>query len=515
MLGELSHAEKSIDRADVLLLNPNYWSEVFGANVQLPCGLGFIAEVLKRNGTRYGVIDLNFQSSDDVFEFIERHRPRYLGISQMSYRVEASYELLERVKASYPEITVIMGGPHVIAEGTRILHDCTALDIGCIGEGEETILEIVNGADLSTISGIHYRCVHSTDAGTPDVFTTTSRPTTKDLNGIPFPTYDGFQLHRYQDAMVLASSRGCPYQCTFCGAPTFLGKKWRKRDSDGMLEELLYWYGRGYRAFFFEDSLFTADKKRIIRFCSRLRELNLPITIDVHGARADHMNADVLKAMKSANFRTLTFGVESANDHVLKAYKKAETFEQIERGITLADSLGFNIGMFFIIGGPGESVADVRRSFEFSQRFANVHFVYFFLLTPVPGTPFFEQAVELGYVDENMRYPTGQFGFEGYTHTGNDVMSPEEITQLLKEARKLEIVIRRRFSIRQSLRDVPGSKYLPTWISERAVALLLKDRLFGIVRSTKQFVERGMRLLRPAHPIMPVHPSITIGPEIR
>lgn len=438
-------------KADILLVNPNYRSESLGRHERVPVGLGFIARAVELNGFKYAVLDLNFTDAGEVFKLIHRSRPEYLGIGMMSYRVEGPYKFIEKIKSAFPAIKIVVGGPHVIAAGRDLFTECPAVDIACAGEGEETIVELLRGESLEKIKGILYR-----RGG--EVIETPKREFTRSIDHIPFPVYNGFRMENYSQSMPLAVSRGCPYQCSFCGAPRFLGTRWRKRSAEGMFEEFQYWHDKGYREFVFEDSLFSADRKRIADFCNMVVKSGRSAKFSAEGVRADHLNREVLEKMKAAGFESITFGVESAANHVLKAFNKGETIERIEETISIADELEFAIGLFFILGGPGETVADAKKSFGFARKFENVSEAYFFKLTPIPGTRYFDYALEHGMVDKNTRYPGENFGFETAAAFGNDRMSAAELTGLLKEARLLEKKIRERYAVRRFLKTIPGGK---------------------------------------------------------
>jgi anaerobic magnesium-protoporphyrin IX monomethyl ester cyclase len=476
---------------EILLVNPNYRSDVFGQNNHLPVGLGYISRMLQINNFSYQVVDLNFQNPREAYDIIDKKKPKFIGISMMSYCVDGAYGFIEEAKRLEPSLKVVVGGPHVIAAGESLFSECNAIDIACIGEGEDAIIELLRGNPLPTIRGIYYRKGN-------DIIATQKRAFTQNTDHLPFPTYDGFQLEKYNGRMVLASSRGCPHKCTFCGASRFLGKIWRKRKPEGMLEELLYWYGKGYREFVFEDSLFSADKKRIIAFCEMLIARDLNVQIDVDGARADDLNREVLGKMKEANFRSITFGVESAANHVLDAFKKGESIEQIYDTISIADELGFQIGMFFILGGPGETIEDARKSFAFSQRFENVKHAHFFKLTPIPGTSYFDYALNAGLVSKYSRYPKVNFGFETEVTFGNDHMSPRELTVLLKQARRIEKVIRYRYAVRQWVKSITGLKRIPSALVEPFAMIMLFKPIWPIARASVRKIEKLIDYIRMA-----------------
>jgi radical SAM superfamily enzyme YgiQ (UPF0313 family) len=153
---------------DILLVNPNSRSDVFGQNKHLPVGLGYIARALEVNNFVYEIADLNFQEPREAYKIIERKKPKYLGISMMSYLVDDAYRFLEEAKKIAPSMQVIAGGPHVIAFGQSIFDECGAIGIACVGEGEEAIIELLRGDPLSKIKGIHYRQdnkIYTTESG--------------------------------------------------------------------------------------------------------------------------------------------------------------------------------------------------------------------------------------------------------------------------------------------------------------------------------------------------------------
>ncbi len=115
---------------------------------------------------------------------------------------------------------MIAGGPHLIADRDAVLADCAAIDLGVVGEGEEALVALICGEAPSTVPGVLLR------EGAAVRFSG-ARPFIADLDAVPFPDYIGFDVERYAPIVPITSSRGCPYQCIFCGAPRILGRKWR------------------------------------------------------------------------------------------------------------------------------------------------------------------------------------------------------------------------------------------------------------------------------------------------
>lgn len=435
----------------VMLVYPDYRNSVLSSSANLPVGLGYIAKALEDIRIEYEVIDLNIDSINDLIYRIGEFCPEFIGFSMMSYQCKETYKLIHDIKYAFPKVRIIVGGPHVTANREKVLMECPAIDIGVVGEGEVAILDIVHGNPLSTVKGALYREEEVVRfAGERDFVC--------NLDEIPFPSYRKFKLEKYGKSMQLASSRGCPYKCIFCGAPRILGKRWRKRSVQGMMEELEYWYEKGYRNFYFNDSNFAIDKTRVRNFCEEVIKRNLNIYFTSDGLRADHVNQKLLEQMQRAGFTNLTFGVESGSNKVLRNLKKGETREQIESAIAVATDLGFCVTLFFLIGSPGEDVKDVERSFQLALKY-NVSNVYFFNLTPIPGTEFYDWAVRHRYLDESGgRYPEGNLGFSSKGLMQTDAMTIDQVTRCLKQARCIERQVRVKYSLQSNLRRLTGKK---------------------------------------------------------
>lgn len=430
----------------VILIYPDYRGGVF-SDASLPVGLGYVAKGLEIAGIEYVVVDLNIDSIDELTRKISEFSPQFIGISMMSYRCKGTYRLLNNIKDSFPKLKIIAGGPHVTANQERVLMECPAIDIGVVGEGEVAIVEIVQGKPLKVVKGLLYR-----EGDT--VRFTGARDFIHNLDDIPFPTYRGFKLKSYGKTMHVNSSRGCPYKCIFCGAPRILGKRWRKRSAQGMMQEVKYWYEMGYHSFYFSDSNFAVDKTRVVNFCEEVIRSKIDALFISDGLRADHVDRNLLEQMLRTGFTDLTFGVESGSNRVLQKLKKGETRQQLESAIAIATELGFHVTLFFVIGSPGEEAEDVRQSFQLARKY-DVERVYFFNLTPIPGTEFYEWAVEQGYVDESKgRYPEGKFGFLNKALFRTDIMTIDQLTRWIKQARHVERQIQWRHNFQKLLQQV-------------------------------------------------------------
>ena len=363
----------------------------------LPAGIGYIAQAIEDAGFEYDVCDVNLLTHNQIVQKVNESKPKYVGCGTMTHDVEKNYELLLSIRETIPNIIIILGGPHAIAAQNAVFEECFSVDIVIQGEGEEAIVKLLRNESLDTIPGILTR----------DVQDKTIVHKLLDIDKVAFPKYHKFDLAKYGNSITIASSRGCVYKCIFCGAPKFLGKKWRAFKLERMIEEFEYWYGKGFREFYFSDSLFVLNKKRVIDFCAYIVKNGYnDVVFTADGVRADHLTLEILQCMKNANFTSINIGVESVNDETLKFFDKGETFSQIDSAISMADSLGFNITVYLIIGAPTESYRDAIRSIDYPLKYKHIINSVVSKLLPIKGTKYYSYAIENKLVkDESIYYP--------------------------------------------------------------------------------------------------------------
>ncbi|HBA73029.1 MAG: hypothetical protein A2X85_13415 [Geobacteraceae bacterium GWF2_54_21] len=411
-------------------------------NPSLPTGLGYVAQAIENAGFDYDVCDVNLQTHEQIVQIVNDSKAHYVGCGTMSYEVEKNYELLQAIRKSMPNVIIILGGPHAIAAQQEIFQECPVIDMVIQGEGEEAIVQLLNGSPLQSIPGILTK--NSQTGRIPYEFLS--------IDSIAFPKYRKFDLKKYGNTMNIASSRGCVYNCSFCGAPKFLGKKWRAFKLDRLIEEFEYWYGKGYRQFYFSDSLFVLNKKRVIDFCTYIVESNYnDVVFTADGVRADHLTVEILQHMKNANFKSITLGVESVNDNILKFFNKNETFSQIDNAISIADSLGFDISIYLIIGAPEETYDDAIKSIMYPMKYKNISCSIFSKLTPIRGTPYYDYALQHELVsDKSICYPKQEV--YGTNERLNDRNAVEEIwSSLLPAIDKMSRFLTMRNQIKKGL----------------------------------------------------------------
>lgn len=357
----------------------------------LPVGLGYVAQALENAGFDCVVYDVNLLGADQIVQAVQALKPKCIGLGTMTHEVDKNYQLLGLLRAAVPGVPIVLGGPHAIAAQQEIFRECPAIDMVIQGEGEESLVKLCHGVPWQEIPGILNRDAPG-EALPPEPLA---------LDDIAFPRYHKFDLAKYGRAMPLASSRGCVYQCSFCGAPKFLGKKWRAFKVERMIQEFAHWYGNRYRQFYFSDSLFALDKKRVADFCAHITDKGYDdVIFTADGLRADHLTVEILQQLKKAHFTALALGVESVNEETLDFFKKGESFRQIDNAIAIADSLGFDISIYLIIGAPNESHDDAMKSIRYPLRYKNITHSIVSKLTAIKGTPYYEYALEHNLLED-------------------------------------------------------------------------------------------------------------------
>jgi anaerobic magnesium-protoporphyrin IX monomethyl ester cyclase len=350
----------------ILLVNTPYFDVWRTFDYVLPpLGLAYIAAVLEANEDRHwDIVGITFDTT--------RY---YKGIK---------YGRMLRAKGT----KVVVGGPHASFMAEEILGNGSA-DFVVRGEGEYTMLELLNalkaGSDLGHIRGLSYlydnQIIHNDD-----------RIYSEDLDTLPFPARHLLDMDQYRTSKMgvrsitsILTSRGCPYQCSFCASSRLAGTSWRSRSVESIIEEVqLVKDTYGYPAVAFVDDNFTLDPKRVTNICEEILKRDW----DIHWwcfTRADTIvkNPEMVSLMYKAGCRSTYIGIESGNQETLDSYKKKISAEISRQAISILKKNKI------------EMTARDKGMVEDTLRFAkalNPNTVSFSILTPYPGTELFEQV---------------------------------------------------------------------------------------------------------------------------
>ncbi|MDP2666541.1 MAG: radical SAM protein [Candidatus Diapherotrites archaeon] len=438
-----------------LLIPVAYYKSAYRPGDVPDLALGYIAEYLQANGVDYEVLDLNLgYGFPDIVRKIEEFRPDIIGIAMKSYRYKDSYALISRIKKAFPHIPIAVGAAHISTEKEKVLQECEAIDYGIVKEGEDTFLELCQGKPLSDIKGLIFR-------ENEKIVFTGERPFRRNIMALPWPKYERFELDKYwYPAMMVLSSRGCPEKCTFCAVPNVSGNWWRFRTPENMVEEVQYWYNKGYRRIEFLDDNFTLDGKRILRFCELVRERGLKgLILNVpQGVRADRVDRELLQVMRDTGFISIAFGVEVGNEKMLARVKKGESMATIEKAVLDAIEVGFDVHLNMMVGFPDQTLEDVEDTFQFALKHP-IRWATFNNYVPYAGTEGFSEASERNLFliqPEEYLNDLNPKSERIIVHTPH--ISADERRYIERKIPNVQAEIRKRYHVRRLLRDygAPG-----------------------------------------------------------
>ena len=378
------------------------------ANIMPPIGLACLAAWLDKQGFEPSMVDC-YAKPDSLRrtqEVLQDARPALLGLSCTTSSFLDGARLAEWAKSILPGVKVVVGGPHVSALKAASLNDAPAMDFAVVGEGEETLTELAAGGweQPASVKGLVYR-----DADGVPRFTG-YRERMVDLDAAPFPAYE--KLDGYPEAYKLpifsyprapntscVSSRGCPYSCTYCDRSVF-GPSFRYNSADYMFAHLHYLKERfGIRHINFYDDQFTFHRKRVDAFTTQLIERPLGITYNC-AARAEHLDPDLLRQMKSSGCWMISLGIETGDPDLLAQHRQRADLDLIRDRIHMIKRAGIRAKGLFMMGLPGETEASIRRSMDYvySLPLDDFNLAKF---TPFPGSPIYEHIHEHGAFDED------------------------------------------------------------------------------------------------------------------
>jgi anaerobic magnesium-protoporphyrin IX monomethyl ester cyclase len=336
-----------------------------------PLGLAYMAAVLEQNDFEVKIIDCPVCEIDHrkLKAELDTFQPTIIGIGAMTPIIESALESAHAAKEVCPDAKVVMGGPHATFADKQILADEKTVDIVVRGEGEETLLEIAKQSaelkKINEIKGITFRKDNQ-------IIQSPDRPFIQNLDALPRPAYKYIPIERYRitgmKLLPIISSRGCPFQCSFCVASQMFGAKYRARSPKNVLDEL-EWLRDEYKAegIAFQDDTLTFDRKRALEICEGMidRRIDLPWGC---GSRADVVTRELLASMSKAGCDEICFGVESGCQRIRDSLKKRVTTKQCENAIKWAKEAGIFVTVSVIIGYPGETKETLQESLDFVRR---------------------------------------------------------------------------------------------------------------------------------------------------
>ncbi len=422
-------------RSRICLIRPAegiYISKTTLLKPTLPLGLAYVAASIRDAGHDVQVVDAVGEGFGKITrahgvhslgleneEIIRRVDPetRILAIGNMfSHNWPMVRDLVFLLRKSFPDVPIIMGGEHASSLPELVLQQ-SPTDACILGEGEETAVELIQAllqsADLSSVKGI----AHKGPDGS--VRRTAPRARIRSVDEIPWPAWDLFNVKAYAENdltngmqyqsdppfMPILATRGCPYQCTFCTSPNMWTTAWIARNPVNVVDEIeSYIRQYGARNFRFQDLTAIIRKEWILEFCREVIRRDLKFVWQMpSGTRSEAIDDEVADHLKKAGLFEMAYAPESGSDRVRQLIKKRVKAENLYASVRSAVKAGLHVQVFFVMGFPEETTADLRATLAMIARLAwmRVPDVAIQHYMPYPGTEMYERLLAAGKVKTN------------------------------------------------------------------------------------------------------------------
>ena len=396
----------------VALINPAQHDRY----AQPPMGLALIAAVLEKEGYQVIVLDANALGlrPEETPPFVAD--ASVVGLTAMTPTIGAAISIARYLKQANPSSTLILGGPHATLLPDETLASTSEIDVIVRGEGEKTIIKLLEALEhqqaLDSMPGISYR-------KDGRVINNPPMSASVDMDSLPFLAYHLLPWQKYKPHpphgrahpfAAIITSRGCPYQCSYCSKPIF-GSKFRAQTPERVVEEIVYYKERfGIKEIAFYDDVFTLDKKRAYAIADKIMKEGVKIHWTCE-TRVNLVDKDLLYHIKKAGCYAIAYGIESASQDMLDMLNKDITLEQVEEAVRMTQEAGLQTIGYFMLGSPGESPETIDKTIQFAKRL-KLDFAQFSTTTPFPGTRLYER-----YLDDKK---ADSIPWEDFIYAGTD-----------------------------------------------------------------------------------------------
>lgn len=425
---------------DVLFVNPclpTLPKEV----VSTPFGPGWMSAVLKREGLSVDMLDMQVEPSFERLSEMLSSKPRLIGVTHFSnFSMGWAGKVVEFIRERLPDTPIIAGGTGSFYEPRRalVINNASAV---VMGEGENTLLALaqrsverdgkLNAYDYQSIDGLAFLSDGQVRYSPP-------RPPIADLNSLPLPDRELFKMGLYPQGATI-TSRGCSHVCGYCSSADYWkrisngsGYHVRLRSADNVLAEIDEMVHKwGITKFYVLDDVFTYDRDRVIQISKGIVDQGYKLDWACL-ARGDQVDSEMLAYMKKAGCSQVHLGIETANNKSLAYIGKGVTAERLSKALIDIREAGLRTRASIIVGLPGETKDDVRRTIQFLLDH-RPNEVQIYSLMPWPGSRWSDQPDKYGIrivqPDSNQRI---QNTMEPFAET--NLLSTSEIKELAMEA---------------------------------------------------------------------------------
>lgn len=431
-----------------MMVMPRIVSKV-GDAYQFPLGLPYVSASLKREGIDVLTVNLN-QIEGTVEEIlidkIKNNNIDVVMTGGLSFQYWPIYQILEIVKNYDRSLLTVVGGGIISSDAEAALEALEHVDIAVVGEGEITVVELCNtlnhNKELDDVRGIIWKNKDGVYVKNQE------REPIACLDDLPWPDFDGFDLKKTFDytpgisglnstrTIYMLASRSCPYQCSFCFHT--VGRKYRQRSLDSFFLELDN-YVKKYDINFIciADELFSYNNERVIEFCNRIKKYNIGWWAQF---RVDSLEPWLIPLLKESGCQVMSFGLESADNRVLKSMGKHITIEKTDSTLRKVHEAGMPFEGAFIFGDMAETYETASNTLDYWLKHPEYR-INLNTITVFPGCPLYRNAIKKGIIKDPAKYLK-----DGCPQINITQMSKEEFSDIVEKllnyphlkARKME-----------------------------------------------------------------------------
>ena len=453
--------------ADMILIQPytGTWDEM---SIRLPEGLLSVAAVPVSKGYDVRIIDQRITNTfEQDLDASVGPETKLIGVTAITgQQIKYALNVTRIVKEKYPNVALVWGGVHatLVPEQTAA-HPL--IDYCIVGDGDLVFCELYerlrDGKSISDLRGLVYKTnvgevksnvgqleiksVASGDSyavvrknGTADVI--------RDLDTLPELPYDLLPLNQYKvfftedgrKSANINTSRGCPFRCKFCSDPALNEGRWRGFSAERVLEKVDFLYKEhDVRMIYFQDDYFPGSKRRFIEVLEGLKKYKRDVEWATLGIRADtlvKLDDEHWDLMWESGCHSLEIGIESGNERIIKLVNKAETLDEMRLANKKLAKYDIKVKYTLIVGFPGETEDEIADTVNFAMELERDNpncYTLIFPFMPIVGTPFFQDAVKMGFEEPKSLEEWGYMDFDMWTKRYRGWASP-------RLTRKLEAI---------------------------------------------------------------------------
>ena len=455
---------------DVLLIYP---STDLGRRVKFgfpPLGVLYLASFLEREGVEVKVVDCEIKgySLKKVVDLVKTEKPSLLCISIMTPQVVSCLKIAHAVKKDC-NTKIVVGGPHISSTLEELFQFTSAIDFLIYGEGEHTLFELYMALkkkrDLNKIDGLIHR-------KNKKIIKNGSRELISDLDSLPFPNLRLVNIKDYDSYYAkslpltsMISSRGCPYNCTFCDQYATHGRKLRLRSPKNIVDEIeKNYYELSIKQIVFKDSTFTINKSWVKELCNEIKRRGLKLNWTCN-SRVDQIDRETLKNLKSSGCYMILFGIESGSQEVLNNINKNIKIQQIRNAVNLCKEYKIETTGYFMVGNPGDNEKTILKSIKLAKEL-DFDLATFGVTVAYPNTELFNWAVNKKVLTDKKWYMCTDSTKSAGTRTlrGNLNLESFPVNKQANMAKKanIEFYLRPRYILKRlmRIRNLNGFKRL-------------------------------------------------------